>query len=367
MPVSAPITPAPERVSAILQTSLSPTSSSALPHPSENLPPQEPGFYIVPKTTTRSALYSALFESPNFKTMTKFHVLNPGSEVFKAGSMIVLSDPDHHQCSREEALLMEAAATVNQTLESLSAEEADFLAAHREEISTFLSYSSTSVGVGTAVYATHLNDVKSLLNDLESLHHREFRQSGNLRSAKFFAERKELLTRLDLQLGSWTRKGVGISDHPKLKSALGISSRSLVHHWKNAGAPSQIPGYATHLDGVATVSKIIKAGGWAGIALGAGASYLNVQDVCAAGNAEACRRIKFTQTGGFAGGVVAGLASANILVKGAKKVCIGIGKLGTVGRIACGLVVVATGSYAAGKGGEMLGEYHGELIYEASE
>ncbi|MGY2184428.1 hypothetical protein ACW9HU_24870, partial [Pseudomonas agarici] len=39
-----------------------------------------------------------------------------------------------------------------------------------------------------------------------------------------------------------------LGDHPKLKTALGISNRSLVHHWDKAGAPGQIPGYATHVN-----------------------------------------------------------------------------------------------------------------------
>ena len=44
------------------------------------------------------------------------------------GSMIVLSDPSNLQCTREEALLMEAAAKTNEALKPLSASEANFMA-----------------------------------------------------------------------------------------------------------------------------------------------------------------------------------------------------------------------------------------------
>jgi len=39
-----------------------------------------------------------------------------------------------------------------------------------------------------------------------------------------------------------------MDEYSKLKTALGISSRSLVHHWDKAGAPGQIPGYANHVN-----------------------------------------------------------------------------------------------------------------------
>ncbi len=54
-------------------------------------------------------------------------------------------------------------------------------------------------------------------------------------------------------------------NYPKLKNALGISSRSLVHHWSKAGTPGSIPGYFTHIDSVAKASKYINAGVWIGI------------------------------------------------------------------------------------------------------
>ena len=39
-----------------------------------------------------------------------------------------------------------------------------------------------------------------------------------------------------------------MDEYSKLKTDLGISSRSLVHHWDKAGAPGQIPGYANHVN-----------------------------------------------------------------------------------------------------------------------
>ena len=144
-----------------------------------------------------------------------------------------------------------------------------------------------------------------------------FLKDGHLRSAEFFAERKNLLARLDTHLTALTRRSAGIPDHPNLKTALGISSRSLVHRWTQAGAPGQIPGYATHIQQLAKASTVIKRGGWVGTTIGGGASYMKVKNVCSAGNQEACEKIKFTETGSFVGGVGGG-AITGALLSGSK-------------------------------------------------
>ena len=126
---------------------------------------------------------------------------------------------------------------------------------------------------------------------LQSLHTSTFEKHGHLRSPEFFAKRKELFAQLDTQLTSLTKKSIGFPDHPKLKTALGISSRSLVHRAGRAGGFGQNPGYATRLAAVAKASKYVQYGGWVGTAVGGGASYMKVQDACTAGNTEACEKV----------------------------------------------------------------------------
>lgn len=55
-----------------------------------------------------------------------------------------------------------------------------------------------------------------------------------------------------------------VNDYSKLKTALGISTKSLVHHWNKAGAPSQILGYATHVEATSRAAKYMYAGGYKG-------------------------------------------------------------------------------------------------------
>jgi uncharacterized Zn-binding protein involved in type VI secretion len=330
-----------------------------------SLDAQEPGFYIVPKSTTREQLEASLFTLRDPAVMGKFKLLNPNLRDVKAGSMIVLSDPNNYQCTREEALLMDVAARTNQILETLSPEEADFMVQHRDAIQTILGLGSNAIGIGASIFKNNLDNVSDTLKKIEALHQHSFLRDGHLNSPTFLAERQKLLAQLDTHLTSLTRKGIGFPDHPNLNRAMFLSPPSLVHRWTDAGGVGQMPGYATHLEGVARASKYLKYGGWVGTAVGGGASAMKVQDVCTAGSAEACERVKFTEAGSFAGGIFGGSATGALLSGSASGiVCAGLSiPTGGIATVLCGILVVGAGSFAGGKVGEKGGEIIGELIY----
>jgi hypothetical protein len=324
------------------------------------VPLHQPGFYLVPKSITAQELEAQLFSSPASTVIAKYRALNPGLDQVKAGQLIVLSDPNNPRCTREEALLMAAASKVNKALEPLTPEEADFMARHRPEIETFLKYGSAAIGAGQSIFSNQLKGIELVLIDIEALHQNSFIRDGHLRSAQFFKERKLLFSQLDAQLTSLIKTGVGFPDHPDIKTALGISSRSLVHHWTQAGAPGQIPGYATHLENVAKASRYLKYGGWIGTAIGGGASYVKVQEVCAAGNTEACEKVRFTETGGFVGGLALGAGVGTVL----GYACLALVPATAGAAIPGCAIVIGGGSLGAGYVGGKLGEFYGELIYK---
>ncbi|MCO7597543.1 hypothetical protein NJF35_24570, partial [Pseudomonas guariconensis] len=141
---------------------------------------------------------------------------------------------------------------------------------------------------------------------------------------------------------------------------LGISSKRVVHHWKKAGGPGQIPGYATHLEEVAKTARYLKYGGYVAIGLGATSSYLKVQEVCRAGETEECRRIRFPETGSFSGGLVGGMAGAAF----GKAVISAVCTFGPWGRAICGIALVGGGSLSGGLMMERVGGATGEVVYE---
>ncbi|NWE25655.1 hypothetical protein [Pseudomonas gingeri] len=344
------------------------------PQPEEPVPPKspkplqatlmEPGFYIVQKTMSRKELESSLFDYRDSQVLEKFNILNQHlSESLRPGQMVILSDPRNLQCTREEALLMEAAISVDKALAQIDDDEALFLVRHHDQLHAVLSYAATGLGVGSNMFGQNLKNVEKTLVSLEDLHQRTFQQHGHLKSASFVVERKQLLMQLDNSLGPLVRKGVGIPDHPKLKSALGISSRSLVHQWNKAGATGQIPGYATHIQGAAKAAKYIRRGGWLGIGIGGVASVAKVRETCRTGRDEACLKAKFTEAGAFTGNVLGGaIAGAT-----GGMICAALGmKPPFLDGLVCAVIVAGAGTLAMGELAQEGGEYVGESIYEWS-
>lgn len=339
--------------------------------PSEHWPqdrpaPSEPGFYIVPKSVPAEKLEAQLFPAANPNVIARFRSLNPTPDIIKAGSMIVLSNPDNQQCTHEEALLMQTAHFVSTTLEPLTMEEADFMAQHYGVIQTALAYESKVIGVVTAMAANHLESINRALKDLENLHSGTLKPNSRLSTEEFLNKREQLLKKLDVQLNRFTRQSIGLPDHPTLKTALGIGHPHLVHRWRKAGGIGQNPGYATHIRAVSRASQYVKYGGWIGTAVGGGASALKVQDVCMHGSATACEKVKFTESGSFLGGVGGGIFAGALVSLTASTICVAVGlPTGGLGTVLCGAVLAGAGSYAGGTLGEKGGERIAEKVYEA--
>lgn len=352
------------------QSGFAPSSHPApAPAAFNRLEAQEPGFYVVPKSMTREALEATLFPLRDSAVMSKFRLLNPDLGEVKAGSMIVLSDPNNAQCTREEAQLMEAAQQVKKSLDPLTPDEADFLQRNAGEIASFTGDTSTWLGVSAVVMETHLSSLRDTLQAMERLHQQSYRQHGHLKSPQFFDDRKRLLAKLDAHLLNSTRlRGLTtLGDHPKLKSALGISSRSLVHHWGKAGAPGQIPGYATHVAATSRAAKYMTTGGYIGIGIGGVSSLLAIEQVCNGDSGAACEKIKFTEGGKFVGSTFGGVLSGFLGSTASGSICVALGVSTGIGGVVCVAALVGTGAWAGTTYGGEGGEYMGEKIYEITQ
>ncbi|WP_312342907.1 hypothetical protein [Stutzerimonas nitrititolerans] len=351
--------------------------ADAVPEPADWPPPDRlrlpeaspPGFYIVPRSMSGERVLALLFtDKPHSHLVNRIKALNPTfAQGFKAGEMFILGNLlNPTACLREEADLMAAAAKVRAALEPLSEAEADFMARHQAEIALMLGGAGASLGLGTDVLKKGLMQVGETLRDIEYLHRREFVAHGHLQSAQFFTGRQQLYRQLDSQLkATLLGKQLGLGNHSTLRRDLGISTRSLVHHWSKGGAPGQIPGYATHMDEVAKAAKYLKYGGHIGITLTGTASSMKVQEVCRAGETEACEKIRYTEAGSLVGGVGGGTLAAGLVSPVAGSICVAIGiGSGGLGGVVCGLIVVGGASFAGGAGGAAGGEWMGEFIYE---
>lgn len=103
-------------------------------------------------------------------------------------------------------------------------------------------------------------------------------------------------------------------------------------------------------------------------AVGGGASYRKVQDVCAAGSIEECEKVKFTESGSLIGGIAGGAAVSLLLsgsTVGALCLAIGVPTMGA-GTLICGVVVVGAPSFSAGALSGRATEFLAEKIHEAT-
>jgi len=323
----------------------------------------EPGFHIVQRSMSFEQVLESLGATHSPLPISLLRRLNPTfAEGFKAGEIFVLGSPgSSFACSAQETELMMVAEKARESLAILSDEEANFMMRHIGEIAGVLNGASQSMGVGKDMLERGLTQVQDTLKGIETSHQRQFTLHGHLKSPEFFVARRDLYKQLDGQLRTaFLNKSLGLGSYDQLRRDLGISTKSVVHHWTKAGGPGQIPGYATHLDEVAKVSRYLKYGGWVGIGLGAGSSYLKVYDACRAGETEECKKIRFTETGSFGGGLAGGALGAAAGKSAASAIC----RFGVWGKAACGIVTVGGAAFGSSKGAEAFGEFVGEKIYE---
>ncbi|WP_054054486.1 hypothetical protein [Pseudomonas nunensis] len=331
--------------------------------------PAESGFHIVQSPMSLDALERSLYDNPPGDALRQqFRSLNRHlGEHVKPGQMVIFSDTRHYLCRREEAQMMIAAEKVNEALKDLSDEEAAFMVEHHEVIEPFLEVSAGSLGVASFMIGQHLENLKINLKDLETLHQQQYRKYGHLNSAEFFSKRKRIMTNLDASLGPLTRKGVGIADHPKLKRALGLSTRRTIHRWDKAGAPTQLPGYATHIEGVAKAAKYMQAGGYVGIGLAASAASMRINEVCRAGMEEPCRKVKYIQGGKLAGNVGGAAIATAYTAPLTMEYCAGVAlRTRGIGGVICVLLISGATASLSGNAGSKAAEATAETLYEAA-
>lgn len=324
----------------------------------------EPGYHVVQRPMSKTELLTALYGDASAKP-DHFDRLNPdlGGQVLP-GEMIVLGDPEGMECTREEADLMEVASEVNKKVRALDKDEAQFLVKHYDLLEVITSTGSAGLGAGAVMVSKQIKSIEMTLKDIEHLHQDSYRQHGHLNHSEFFEKRRALFKKLDFALGSLARQGMSLDDDKKLKRALGLSSKSMVNHWKTAGV-GDIPGYATHYERVAKGAKYVRNVGYVGVALDASMSVLKIREACTAGDEKECQVVAYQEGGKLTGsmlggGIGGGLAAATCLAFGVTTAGIG----GVACAIIAGGLGSAGGGYAGGVGGGALGAKLREAIHE---
>jgi hypothetical protein len=308
----------------------------------------------------KADLIAHLYGDPSLKP-DRFDALNPGlGQHVLPGQMVVMADPDGLQCTAEEEALIAAAKKVNARASTLSEAEAQFLTDNFDLIATITSTSAAGMGAGSVMISRQLKGIEHNLRELEALHQESYRKHGNLSNPEFFEKRRAIFKRLDFALGKLARKGLSLDTSDKLKRALGLSSKSIVHDWKQAGV-GDIPGYATHYERVAKGSKYMSRMGYVAIALDTTLSGLRISQACRPDADNECSKVSYIEGGRLTGSAIGGAAGG--LLGGTACAAVGFATAG-VGGIACAVLLAGGLSAAGGSKGGAFGSGLGDLLWE---
>lgn len=315
------------------------------------------GFMIANRDAILSELVNEIFtdKSPS-EAIDLFRKLNgPDDSVIKAGSILILADPEYPY-EEELAQLITAQKTAQLALEAVENEgiNRDFFLDHYATLSHFSSIASTGVGITGTVGEVYFTKINKILNQIDQLYKSTYVGNTALGGEAYYLRRGVLFSELDTLLKhSFLRQVFDLPQDQKIKSALRLSSKSIVHHWKKSGT-TEIPGYATHLNNASKLVKIMKTTGYVGIAFSAMYSANEIYNACSVGRVSECKQTTFREIGKFTGGIAGGALGMRI--------CIGLfpNVYATAG------CVITLGTLI-GIGGGYLGESIGNDIYESFE
>lgn len=333
------------------------------------------GFTIIPYGGTTEAWQRLLFtENPPAGVKELFAALNGPHERYKAGSIMLVVDPDK-QDSEQIAHMQAAKARVDAALAPLSIQQANFLYKYKDTIQMFAAAASTASetygysGKATEAAKGYFEQVEKILVEIEKTYKNQYITSGTLIGEQFFVERRRLFGQLDSVLKMFMKHRFMFNEYADLKNALGLSSSSITHRWNETGV-SDIEGYATHIEKLAKYAKWMETAGKIGIGLSALDTAAKITEACTLGRD--CAKTSFTSIGEFSGSLIGGAIAGKIAgTAAANTVCAIVLGAATIeaagaGALLCTLGVNGAIAYGSDKATSAFGGFVGESLYEVT-
>jgi hypothetical protein len=339
------------------------------------------GFAVIPYGGTTEAWQRLLFtENTPAGVKELFATLNGPDERYKAGSIMLVVDPDK-QDSEQIAHMQAAKARVDAALAPLSIQQANFLFKHKDTIEMFAAVATTASdtygysGQATEAAKGYFEKIEKILVEIETSYKNQYITSGTLIGEQFYVERSRLFGQLDSVLKMFMKHRFMFNEYADLKNALGLSSSSITHRWNETGV-SDIEGYATHIEKLAKYVKWMETAGKIGIGLSAFDTAAKITEACTVGRD--CAKTSFTSIGEFAGSLAGGALASRILQgSAASSICAVVLGTATIEAAGAGALLCTIGvsggiaygtdktlSGLSGATGEFIGEKLG--LYEAT-
>lgn len=322
------------------------------------------GFAVIPYGSTTEAWQRLLFtENPPAGAKELFATLNGADAKYKAGSIMLLVDPEK-QDSEQIEHMKAAKQRIDIALEPLTHKEANFLHNHYATIANFSSIADKGIGLAAEPVGKYFENIEKILKEIQETYKNTYMTRGVLIGEQFYVRRSQLFKELEsiLKVG-FLNKGMKLGEYSSLKSALGLSTKSITHKWNETGI-SDIEGYATHLERAAKYIEAMRYVGYVGIGFSALHSINEINEACSVGREDECTKKKYTEIGSFTGGVGGGILTGSLAVP--LCIAIGIGTAGTGGLI-CTIIAGGSLGYAGGEVGSWGGEKVGNSFYNVIE
>ncbi len=330
--------------------------------------PNEALYHFAKQTQSVDALIRSLYVQPSQSTINHFLSVNSHLKdgQVQVGQLVIVTPENSLQCTPFESDMMAAAIVVDHRLAQLSKEERRIIAENYQLLNNITSVGGAGYGATLTYFSHHVKNIEGILKQIERLYVQTYNTTSQLKSPKFFQQRRQLFMRLDATMKTFVGQArMGFSyGFLDTRQALGLSTKSIVHQWKTQTGPvNRIPGFDKNFNNVAKLSSVLRKAGYVGIALDVGQSGLKIHEACTVGTDQECAKTSFKEggrlTGSVAGGGFGGFATAYVTCN----VIFGIESAGT-SLLWCGIVAGAAGSYVGGKYGGEYVESGGEKIFE---
>ncbi len=324
------------------------------------------GFAVLPYGGTTEAWQRLLFtENPPAGAKELFATLNGADERYKAGSIMLLVDPDK-QDDEQIAHMKAAKQRIDTALEPLTHQEANFLHKHYATIANFSNIVDKGIGLAADPAGKYFENIEKILKEIQETYKNTYITRGALIGEQFYVRRAQLFKELDrvLKVG-FLNKAMKFGEYTKIKNVLGLSTSSITHKWNETGM-SDIEGYATHIERAAKYTKAMRYTGYVGIAFSAVHSINEINEACSTGRKAECTKKKYTEIGSFTGGLAGGYAGGAIGM-GICSLVLGVAtiEVGGAGALACGVILGSGVGILAGEYFSDKGVGFGEMIYNS--
>lgn len=313
--------------------------------------------YINERVIDYASLKSRVLNGASPLAVQKFDALNahlPRNFV-PAGQIVILPSDTVLESTTDEAWLMQRAEEISRVLD-YNPRDGEVVVGEYDLLQSVLGYSSLGISSATSAWSSHLNDLRSTLQDIERAYGRF--KSGAVDKETFFRQRQELLKQLNNQLQGAARLGTGLRGNRSLKGILGISSKSFFQ--KN-----EIKHYGERLERIAGLARHLRHGTAIGLALDMTATGLEVKEACTLGREATCRKAQFVEGGrlvGSVGGAYIGGSLGGAIGRSLCNVFMGVATK-RPGNLVCEIIGGASGGYVGGASMGSHGAQWGETLY----